>query len=169
MKERLIEIINDQASRLFRNTEYVFDYVDDKLLSKKICKLPLWRQLYHMLHSMDQWFLNPFRYKDHRKDGFNIAGLNTELEMEAVKKDELLKYYKKIRAKVRNYLSNLTVNELAEYPEDCKFTKFDLLLGQFRHIMFHIGMIHGCILMENGEIPNYVGLSPPIKTKEIQV
>ena len=76
---------------------------------------------------MDHWFLNPFRYKDHRKDGFNIACLNTELEMGAVKKDELLKYYKKIRAKVRNYLSNLTVNELAEYPEDCKFTKFDLI------------------------------------------
>ena len=39
----------------------------------------------------------------------------------------------------------------------------DLILGQFRHIMFHIGMIHGCILMKNGEIPDYVGLAKPIR------
>ena len=83
-----------------------------------------------MLHSMDQWFINPYTYKDHRSDGFEIAALNTEL---------------------------------TEYPEKSKFTKLELILGQFRHIMFHIGMIYGCILMERGEIPNYAGLADPIK------
>ena len=163
MAERLIEIINDQASRLFTNTEYASEYVDDALLSKMICKWPLWRQLYHMLHSMDQWFINPFDYRDHRPDGFTIAALNAEIEMAPLRKTELTEYYDSIRAKVKAHLSNLTVESLTEYPPDCKFTRFDLLLGQFRHIMFHIGMIRGCMLMERDEIPNYMGLSAPIK------
>jgi hypothetical protein len=153
-----IEIIKNQSRQLFQNTEFIFEYVDDRLLAKKICNWPLRRQMYHMFHSMDQWFINPFKYKDHRPDGFDIAGMNTHLEMNALKKDELLEYYLKTKAKVQGYLSSLDSAELIEYPEGCKFTKLDLILGQFRHIMFHIGMIHGCILMENSEIPNYVGL-----------
>ena len=163
MAERLIEIINHQASRLFTNTEYVLDYVDDALLARKISKWPLWRQLFHMLHSMDQWFINPFDYRDHLSDGFAIAALNTEIEMGPIKKAELVKYYNLIEPKIRAYLSNLKVASLIEYPPNCKFTRFDLLLGQFRHIMFHIGMIHGCILTERDEIPNYIGLSKPVR------
>ncbi len=163
MDESLIVIINSQSTQLFQNIESLFDYVDDQLLTKKNCKWPLWRQLYHMLHSMDQWFINPFKYTNHGTDGFKIAALDTELDINALKKVELLEYYRQIKEKVSNYLKNLKVSELTEPPEDCKFTRFDLILGQFRHIMFHIGMIHGCILMENAEIPNYVGLSDPIK------
>ena len=91
--------------------------------------------------------------------------MDTDLEMNALKKDELLDYYQKTKAKVQNYLANLNSTRLTEQPEGCTFIKLDLILGQFRHIMFHIGMIHGCILMENNDIPNYVGLSDPITPK----
>ena len=116
-----------------------------------------------MLHSMDQWFINPFRYKGQMPDGFDIAALNTDLDLNALTKDELLEYYLKIKSKLQSYLSTLTVTDLSVSPEGCTFSKLELLLGQFKHIMFHIGMIHGCILMETGEIPNYLGLSDPIE------
>ena len=114
MNEEIVEIINAQSSQLFRNTEFIFEYVDDRLLSK----------------------------------------------------GELFEYYLKIKTKLQGYLTTLTVADLSLRPEGCTFSKLDLLLGQFKHIMFHIGMIHGCILMENGEIPDYVGLSDPIKPSD---
>ena len=96
-------------------------------------------------------------------DGFDISALNTDLDLNALTKDELLEYYLKIKSKLQSYLSTLTVTDLSVSPEGCTFSKLDLILGQFKHIMFHIGMIHGCILMETGEIPNYLGLSDPIE------
>jgi len=161
--EKLVEIAMEQADRLFVNTEYIFDYADDDLLAEHMCKWPLWRQLYHMLHSMDQRFINPFDYSDHRPDGFTIAALNAPIDMPALTKGELLPYYRQVKLRIQRYLSTLTVSSLQERPPRCRFSRFELLLGQFRHVMFHIGMIHGCILMRKGEIPNYVGLSDPVK------
>lgn len=166
MNRDLVSIINDQSKQLFKNTEYVLDYIDGKLLTENICKWPLWRQLYHMLHSMDQWFLNPFRYQDEREDGHEIAALNTEIERAPLSKTELRDYYRQTKDKITAYLGDLKETALTECPEGSRFTRLDLILGQFRHIMFHIGMIHGCILMRNGEIPDYVGLSEPVRPVE---
>ena len=166
MEKNLVSIIRSQSTQLFKNTEYLFDYVDNRLLAEKICKWPLWRQLYHLLHSMDQWFINPYMYKDQREDGYNIAALSSDCNRPPLTKEELFEYYRMIKGKVGDYLGSLKEASLSEYPEGSKFTRLDLVLGQFRHIMFHIGMIHGCILMKNGEIPNYVGLAAPVKPIE---
>lgn len=164
----LTNIVMDRAQRLFENTQFVFDYVDDALLAKTLSKWPLWRQLFHMLHSMDQWFINPFKYVDPREDGFLITALNTEVHMAPMTKRELTDYYLDVNTKVQAYLSSLSDEELAAKPEDSKLTRLDLILGQFIHIMYHIGMIHGCILMERGEIPEYSSMSPPVKPVDIR-
>ena len=163
MELNIVDNIIAQSGQLFKNIEYLFDYIDDALLKKQICKWPLWRQIYHMLHSMDQWFINPYRYSDSRSDGYKIAALNTELASLSLNKEQLHEYYLQIKEKTWNYLRNLRGSDLSTCPEESNFTKLELILGQFRHVMFHIGMIHGCILMEKDEIPGYVGLSDPIR------
>jgi hypothetical protein len=160
--DKLTAVINKRVQRLFANTQYVFDYVDDDLLAKKLCKWPLWRQLFHMLHSMDQWFINPFNYLDPREDGFLITALNTEVDMAPMKKSELSDYYDSIKAKIQTYLSTLTDEELAASPECSPLSRLDLILAQFIHIMYHVGLIHGCILIERGEIPEYFSNSAPV-------
>ena len=163
MQESFINTISIQAKQVFRNIQSVFDYVDDDILSAGLCKWPLWRQLFHMLHSMDQWFISPFEYEDGWENGHQINALNTEIDMPAISRKELLSFFLRVEAKVEDYLTGLTDSDLFETPTECRFTRFELILGQFRHINFHIGMIHGCILMKNGEIPDYFGISNPVE------
>ena len=28
-----------------------------------LCDMPVWKHVYHMLHSCDQWFISPFEYE----------------------------------------------------------------------------------------------------------
>ena len=114
--ESLIASINEQASRLFVNTEHLLAYVDDGLLTAPISKWPLWRQIYHMLHSMDQWFINPFEYEDERDGGFDLAALNTTTSATPLTKSELSACYARIKNKTVRYLESLTVQKLSEHP-----------------------------------------------------
>ena len=117
MNNKLVSIVKTQSEQLFKNIEFLFDYVDDQLLKKRLCKWPLWRQIYHMLHSMDQWFINPFSYADHRKDGFDIAALNTDYDIAPLRKDELVEYFQATKSKICDYLYNLDDLSLSGYPE----------------------------------------------------
>lgn len=40
-----------------------------------LCEMPLWKHIYHMLHSLDQWYINPRVYIQpsfHEKDLNNL-------------------------------------------------------------------------------------------------
>ena len=40
-------------------TQNVMDCIPDELWQRLYGGAPLWQQLYHALHSLDQWFINP--------------------------------------------------------------------------------------------------------------
>ena len=101
------EIIRRQCEPLFGNIGCVLDYVSDDLLSRPLCRWPLWRQFYHLLHSLDQWFTNPFRFKEPRPDGRTILALDTPIEMEPMTATELRSYYAQIESKIHSYLAGL--------------------------------------------------------------
>lgn len=46
---------------------------------------------------------------------------------------------------------------LSEKPENCPYTRLELVLRQFRHISFHTGMINGLTIEKTGKFPIYAG------------
>ena len=52
--------------------------------------------------------------------------------------------------------------ELLEKPLNCEYSKFQLILAQFRHLHTHMGMIMGFIIEATGQWPTVLGLTKPI-------
>ena len=52
----------------------------------------------------------------------------------------------------------LSDEELDEKPDGCEYTRLELILGQFRHISSHIGMINGQTIERTGKFPIFAGL-----------
>lgn len=69
---------------------------------------------------------------------------------------ELLDYLKQVEKKTLDYLDSLIDEELYKCPDNCEFTRLDLILIQFRHISFHTGMLNGQTVKRTGKFPIYV-------------
>ena len=61
----------------------------------------------------------------------------------------LEKYAVSVAQKIRIYLAKLSDKMLSEKLDGCEFTRLELLLGQFRHVMCHAG-ISSAINAQNG-------------------
>ena len=59
------------------------------------------------------------------------------------------KYAVSVAQKIRIYLAKLSDKMLSEKLDGCEFTRLDLILGQFRHVMCHAG-ISSAINAQNG-------------------
>ena len=55
--------------------------------------------------------------------------------------------------KIKDYTGRLEDEELLLRPEECKYTRFTLILAQHRHLHTHMGMIMGFITAETGMWP----------------
>ena len=119
------------------------------------CGAPCWRWVYHALHSADKWFINPFVYKE---PDFHVEGMDDpEKPCEVVLSDEqLLDYLAMVEKKTLGYLDTLTDEMLYEKPEQCRYTRMELILRQFRHISFHTGMLNGQTALASGQFPMWV-------------
>lgn len=54
-----LEIIQNLTERALWEVKNIIDCVPDDLWDKCYCKMPMWKHIYHMLHSLDLWFINP--------------------------------------------------------------------------------------------------------------
>ena len=116
---------------------------------------PCWRWAYHALHSADKWFINPSRYVE---PSFHVEGLdNPDNPSDVIlSNEELLAYLDSIEKKTLDYLETLTDQMLYEKPEGCKYTRFELVLRQYRHLSFHTGMLNGQTALTTGKFPMWV-------------
>ena len=82
-------------------------------------------------------------------------------------KEEIMDYYINVKDKIQKYIDELDDKILDELIifNDLKLTKLELILAQLRHTFYHIGYLHCCIKMENGETPEYIGLYKVIPEK----
>jgi len=119
------------------------------------CGAPCWRWVYHALHSADKWFINPFIYEE---PPFHETGMDDpEKPCSTVLSDEkLLDYLHHIEKKTYEYLDSLTDVMLYEKPEQCRYTRMELILRQFRHLSFHTGMLNGQTAISTGQFPMWV-------------
>lgn len=157
------DIIADQTDRMLWEVKNVIDCVPDHMWDEIYCEMPLWKHIYHMLHSLDLWFINPrdenFQEPSvHRKDLNNLDIVTDG----SLTRPEIDDYFQRISARIQNYTSSLTDRELAEMPKNCEYTKFTLILAQYRHLHTHMGMIMGFIVAGTGLWPRVVGLEGKI-------
>lgn len=159
----LTEVIIDQTNRALWEVKNVIACVPENLWNRDYCEMPLYKHIYHMLHSLDRWYINP-NDPDYNEPKIHIPDLNN-LDAVTDKKisfDEINDYYLSIEKKIKDYLLNLSDKDLYEIPLGCKHNKFKLILGQFRHLHTHMGMIMGWIIESTRKWPTILGLERPI-------
>lgn len=140
-----------QSEILLRNIEDTLYGIEEKYYKdQSVFKWTIGEQLYHLLTSLDKWFINPSLPITERKEDLTFN--NKEIE-----KEYLIEYFRKIKNKIECYLKNIDDPELNEKPEGCAYTRLELIIAQCRHTMYHIGFIHACIRIKTGSAPKYVG------------
>ena len=75
MQKYLTENIIDQTNRALWEVWNVIDCVPEDLWSREYCEMPLYKHIYHMLHSLDLWFINP-NDKSYQEPEIHIKDLN---------------------------------------------------------------------------------------------
>ncbi|MCH5265957.1 MAG: hypothetical protein J1F02_08655 [Lachnospiraceae bacterium] len=163
----LSEIIQEQTSRALWEMKNVMDCVPDELWDKEYCEMPCWKHIYHMLHSLDLWYINP-RDENFVEPGIHEKDLNNldVVSTKRLSRTEINDYFLCIDKKIKEYLCVLTDEQLLEYPTNCEYSKFTLILAQFRHLHTHMGMIMGFIIDGIGLWPQVLGLERPFPDGE---
>ena len=148
----LCKIIKDTVKPNFLNIRTSLRTYDRDALC---CGAPCWRWAYHALHSADKWFINPFVYEE---PIFHENGMdNPENPTSVILSDaQLLSYLDLIEKKTMNYLASITDNMLYEKPENCIYTRMELVLRQYRHLSFHTGMLNGQTAVATEKFPMWV-------------
>ena len=119
------------------------------------CGAPCWRWAYHTIHSADKWFFNPFVYEEPE---FHEDGMDNPFKPCTVQlsDEQLLAYLDAVEQKTIRYLDSLSDAMLSEKPEQCKYTRMELVLRQFRHLTFHTGLLNGQTAVTTGKFPLWV-------------
>lgn len=138
--------MNELVNNIKLQTEIMFVNVDIMLktcdLNFTLCDMPIWKHVYHMLHSCDQWFINPFDYVE---PDFHEPNLNSlDIPSKSMLLREMLsEYHDKVRVKILSFLNSLTDENLYEIPQGCKSNRLGLMFSQYRHFYAHLGNING--------------------------
>lgn len=158
-----IGIIQNLTDRALWEVKNVIDCVPNDLWNQCYCQMPMWKHIYHMLHSLDLWFINPrdpnfIEPTIHERDLNNLDVFTGQ----KLSRDEINQYCAQITAKIRNYILVTNDDELLLMPDHCEYSRFTLILSQYRHLHSHIGMLMGFIINATGMWPRVVGLEKPI-------
>lgn len=151
------EAIKDQTMRTLWSLNNVIDCIPDSYWEQEYCEMPVWKHIYHTLHSLDMWYINPLVYDepDFHTDNLNDLDVYTDGYLSRA----LLKeYYNQIRDKILLYLDEMNDERLLETPPKCPYTRFNLILAQHRHLDMHIGMLMGYVIAGDGLWPRVLGL-----------
>ncbi|MCQ2585210.1 MAG: hypothetical protein MJ185_06430 [Treponema sp.] len=162
--KKFVELIQRQTDILLKNVE---DQINGADLEVVFDGLNNSRYLFHMLHSMEKYFMNPYDYKYDLEQALGIKEDYSVIDDKRegyIKDDELIisreklqQYFEVVSGKINAYVESLTDEELLEKPVDCPHTKFELILGQYRHIMFHLGLSECLTVQTKGVWLPYTG------------
>ena len=160
--EPLSDDIRYLTERALWETENLISCVPDALWEKRYDGIPLWKYLYHMLYSMDRWFINPRDpvYRDPAFHTGTLADLNVVPEEgERLSGEQLYGYFCTVKQKIEAYLATLTDDMLGECPEGCDMSRLRLILGQHRHWHRHMGIVYGFLIEDTGKWPYVLNMN----------
>jgi len=164
-QDSLVDIIRDQTERALWEVGNVIDCIPDERWDREYCGMPMWKHVYHLLHSLDLWYINPNdqRYEEPVFHVPNLNDLNTPSDRR-LNRETLGDYFTNVKKKIAAYNKSLSDGELLAFPPNCSYTRFTLILAQFRHLHSHMGMLMGFIIDDTGKWPFVVGLTADIPT-----
>lgn len=159
------EIIKDEMNRVLWEVNNIIHCVPDQLWNKLYCEMPMWKHIYHMLHSLDQWYINPRVYVQPpcHKEGLNNLDFVSDTSLS---REDIENHFRIVRKKIIKYDNSLTADILLQKPERCEWSRFELILAQHRHLHSHLGMIMGFIIEDTGKWPKVLGLERAIPDGE---
>ena len=135
-KKKYCKIIRRRFIQVLLNIENIFSKIPEELYNKKISGYIIWKQIYHMLNSLDRNFIDPINYvyPEFHEEKLNSLDYKSKKELD---KKTLEKYFKNIKGKILNYLNDLDDNKILKTIDfkDMKITKLDFILSQYIHIM----------------------------------
>ena len=159
------EVIRDETNRALWEIENVVACVPDDLWDRCYSGMPLWKHIYHMLHSLDQWYIDPMEYE---QPSFHTEDLN-DLDVPSgrrLSREEIAEYFRTVKKKIVAYDDSLTDEILLQKPERCEWDRFTLILAQHRHLHSHMGMIMGFLIRDADLWPRVLGLTRKIPDGE---
>lgn len=161
-QDTYIAIIEEQTRRALWEVKNVIDCVPENLWNKAYSDMPCWKHIYHMIHSLDLWFINP-RDQEFQEPSFHEKDLNNldVISDRRLSREEINQYFDDVKKKIFIYLSQLKEELLLEFPQGCEYCRFTLILAQFRHLHTHMGMIMGFIIDDENLWPSVLGLEMP--------
>lgn len=127
--------------------------------------MPFWKHIYHTLHSLDRWYMNPSRYTE---PDFHVADLNNldVMSDKQLTRQDIEMYFDTVSKKIATYLEQLSDEMLTTKPRGSNYTKFQLILAQHRHLDMHIGMMMGFVIADTGMWPRVMGLESDFSDDE---
>jgi hypothetical protein len=154
MSRQLVENITTQTKTLLFNLKITLHTCQ---MDELLFKVPIWQRLYYNMHSLDQWFINP---EDYSEPSFHESGLNSlDIPSEKIlNRTDLETYFNQIETNIMQYLNQIDDSMLAEKPENCSFTRLELILGQYRHLMYQVGIINTATNLKIGKQPKIIGM-----------
>ena len=158
----LTEDIRCLTGRALWETENLIACVPDDLWDRRYDGIPVWKYLYHMLYSMDRWFIDPGdpAYLDPPFHTKALADLNVVPgKEEALSRERINGYLFRIGSKFRTYLDTLTDGMLSSRPEGCELSRLRLILGQHRHWHRHMGIVYGFLIRDTGRWPYVLNMN----------
>ena len=158
----LSEDIRYLTERALWETENLIACVPEELWDKRYDGIPMWKYLYHMLYSMDRWYINPRdpAYRDPAFHTKTLADLNVVPEPgESLSREEITGYFGMIREKIGSYLQTLEDGMLAECPAGCAMSRLRLIIGQIRHWHRHMGVVYGFVIADTGKWPYVLNMN----------
>lgn len=155
MRCELANAIQKQTEVLFVNADIMLRTCDPDFV---LCDMPIWKHVYHMLHSCDRWFINPAHYAEPEFHEPDLNSLDVESQ-KTLSREELLAYLESVRAKVLRYADSLTDDMLYEIPPGCTCNRLALILSQMRHFYAHLGNINATTILQTNQWPRVIGTS----------
>lgn len=153
MSRELVDTIKRNTSHLFTSADIMLQTCNVDFI---LCDVPIWKHIYHILHSCDRFFINP---NDYIEPDFHVEGLNSlnVMREKVLSREDLLIYLEKVRIKIIQYLDSLTDEMLCEVPSGCKGNRLSLILSQYRHFYAHLGNINATTIIETNKWPRVAG------------
>ena len=152
-KLRLSTVIERQFDPSFSMLEGIIDNCSKAIWSQKNISPQFWQQVYHVLYGLDYWFSKSEQDFLPPEGSENLSPDLGEISEKTADKEWMKNYLNEVRAKVENYLENIDDEQLLQVsPLYKKWTNFDVLLDQLRHLQHHIGFLN-LLLRKCGSTP----------------
>ena len=97
MNDVLINTVIEHTNMMFYNFSITLKTCDMDLI---LCDMPIWKHVYHTLHSLDQWYINPKVYTEPDFHEPNLNSLDDYDNQKVLSREMLIDYFETIKEKI---------------------------------------------------------------------